>query len=211
MNISWRKIRQKIQSHADSYVVAVSGGVDSMFLLDFMSRCDVRLHVAHVDHKLRENSYLERILVEESTKALGLPFSYHECSSMAGVESIEAEARNQRYAYLQEVRLSTGSAKIITAHHLNDQVETILLRLMRGHDHNTLGMRVDNGTVFRPLLEVPKELIRAESVRRGLKWIEDPTNASIDFERNWVRNSLIPQMLERRNVLQTIPKGLLDE
>lgn len=207
MSISWRKIRQQIQSHAGSYVVAVSGGVDSMFLLDFMTRCDVRLHIAHVDHKLRADSYLERQFVQETAQGLGLPFSYHECSGIHHADSIEAEARAQRYNYLIDLRNEIQADKVVTAHHLNDQVETILLRLMRGHPHTALGMPVDNGVVYRPFLEIPKEEILRQATQRKLKWMDDPSNILLDYERNWVRHCILPEMMKRRNVIQTIARG----
>lgn len=207
MNVSWRKIRNNIQTHAQKYVVAVSGGVDSMFLLDFVSNCKTQYVIAHVDHKLRETSYLEKQLVEQTAKQLKVPFFHTECSGIADASSIEAEARNQRYAFLREVKQQVGAEKILTAHHLNDQVETILLRLMRGLPHDSLGMREDNGDVYRPFLTIPKDEIVAAAKRRNLSWIEDETNVSQDFERNWVRHTILPEMMKRRNVLKTIPRG----
>lgn len=211
MSISWRKIRQEIQSHAGSYVLAVSGGVDSMFLLDFMSRCDVPLHVAHVDHMLRRDSHLERILVQETAEALQLPFSYIELPDLhKATGSIEAQARIARYGFLQDVRHKIGFERIVTAHHLNDQVETILLRLMRGHQHDELGMQKDRGLVYRPFLEVPKEEILQQAKLRNLKWIDDPSNVQLSYERNWVRHTILPEMMKRRNVMKTIPAGLAE-
>ena len=190
-------------------VVAVSGGVDSMFLLDFLTRCNVRLHVAHVNHNLRPEALQEQQFVQTTTKALGLPFSTITCQGIADAPSIEAEARRQRYEFLRSVKQDVNAFAIVTGHHLNDQVETILLRLMRGAPHDRLGMVENNGDVFRPFLEVSKEEILREATQRNLAWMEDSSNSDEDFERNWVRHTLLPEMMKRRNVMKTIPSGLL--
>ena len=190
-------------------VVAVSGGVDSMFLLDFLTRCDVRLHVAHVNHNLRPEALAEQEFVQRTAKQLGLPFSTITCEGIAEAVSIEAEARRQRYDFLRSVKREIGAYAIVTGHHLNDQVETILLRLMRGAPHDSLGMVENNGDVLRPFLEIPKETILQEANHRKLVWMEDPSNTNEDFERNWVRHTLLPEMMKRRNVMKTIPGGLL--
>jgi len=190
-------------------VVAVSGGVDSMFLLDFLTRCDVQLHVAHVNHNLRPEAVQEQQFVQATAERLGLPFSTITCHGIAEADSIEAEARRQRYDFLRSVKREIQAYAIVTGHHLNDQVETILLRLMRGAPHDRLGMVANNGDVLRPFLEVSKEKILKEATHRKLVWMEDASNGDEDFERNWVRHTLLPEMMKRRNVLKSIPSGLL--
>lgn len=121
---------------------------------------------------------------------------------MKVASSLEAEARDQRYRFFNEVKFA--DEMLVTGHHANDQVETVLLRLMRGYPDDNLRMKRVDGNRYKPFLEVPKDVILERSRHLGLVWSEDESNSDNIHERNWVRNVIIPQMMERRNVLRTI-------
>src|SRR5438445_4950610 len=112
-----------------SYAVAVSGGVDSVVLLDILAkRDDLELAVAHFDHGIREDSVEDRHFVEGLAKNYGLPFIYEEGS--LGPKSSEAEAREARYKFLRQAQKKAGAKAIITAHHQDDLLETAILNML---------------------------------------------------------------------------------
>ncbi len=121
---------------------------------------------------------------------------------MHSAASLEAEARRQRYEFFSGVK--RPGELLMTAHHANDQLETIILRLMRGYPHDQLRIQKFSGERYRPFLDVPKAEIVLQATRRGYTWLEDASNQDSKHERNWVRNELIPQMAARRNVLRSI-------
>lgn len=205
---AWRAIRDEINGGVAGrgrYLLAVSGGVDSMFLAEFFHRnCRLPFRVAHFDHALRPASIAEREMVAAWCADRGVAFltARGDPQAMRDAPSLEAEARVQRYAFMEGVR--HPDEMLVTAHHANDQLETVLMRLMRGYPDTNLRMLRVDADRYKPLLSVPKETILAQARARGVRWMEDESNASLDMERNWVRNSLVPQMMERRNVLRTI-------
>jgi tRNA(Ile)-lysidine synthetase-like protein len=205
MQVRWNQIIDEIKGAADAYLLAVSGGVDSIFMLQFMAKNTGKpLRVAHFNHGLRDQSVEEEQLVRKTCADLGLEchVGYGDPSKMRAAASLEAEARAQRYQFFSAVRRQ--EELLMTGHHANDQLETIILRLMRGYPHDKLSMRKFAGSRYRPFLEVPKALIVEQATRRGYQWMEDASNADSTHERNWVRNELIPEMSKRRNVLKSI-------
>lgn len=205
MQVSWNKIIDEIRSASDAYLLAVSGGVDSVFMLEFMVRNSGRpLRVAHFNHGLRAESGAEEELVRDlcARHGLELHVGYGDPEAMRASPSLEAEARRQRYAFFAEVR--SKDELLVTGHHANDQLETIVLRMMRGYPHDNLRIRKRAGSRYRPFLDVPKTEIVEQAKRRGFRWLEDASNDDIQHERNWVRNVIIPEMAKRRNILKTI-------
>jgi len=182
-------------SAGDAVVVAVSGGVDSMVLLHllrFGSRVpEVRLVVAHVDHAMRGGSAGDAAWVRGVCVAWGL--------ELRGVRldpppTGEAEARRRRYAFLERVREESGARLTLTAHHADDQAETVLFRVLRGTGIRGLrGIRErrDPG-LWRPLLSFTRAEIRRYAEAQGLAWREDPTNVQ-PLARNVVRHRLLPE------------------
>lgn len=205
MQVAWRTIINEINTTADRYMLCVSGGVDSMFLLDFFIRkCKRPMRVAHFDHKLRPTSAEEGMLVRSICESHGIEFlsGHGDPDAMRSASSLEAEARNQRYGFFER-HLQVGEL-LVTGHHADDQVETVIMRLMRGYPDNQLRMHKVRGNRYKPFLSVPKSTILEQAQHRELTWIEDKSNADTIHERNWVRHVLVPQMMERRNVLKTI-------
>lgn len=207
--MNWRHLKQEIVDQKKSFILGVSGGVDSMFLLDFVSRLNVRVVVAHFDHGIHELSSDYARFVEDRAKHYEKEFivgygniNIDAASREGGLENV---ARTQRYAFLEKARVETGCDMIMTAHHLNDQIETIFLRLMRGCAHNDLCMQEH---IYRPLINVEREEIENSVRNRKIPYKEDPTNVDISYDRNWLRLEILPQLMERRNLLASMKLGI---
>lgn len=177
------------------YVVAVSGGVDSVALLHLLAqRPDLQLVVAHFDHGIRPDSAKDRRHVQKLAQEYGLPFVYH--TANLGARASEAQARAARYQFLHQVREVSKADAIITAHHQDDLLETIILNMLRGTGRRGLSSLKSTDVVKRPLLHVPKnELLRFAS-REGLRWREDSTNTDDRYLRNYIRKNILPRFAE---------------
>ncbi len=181
-------------------VVALSGGVDSLALLDLLHEGleavapelpRLELHPAHFDHRMRAESTDEADRLEAVMKRRGLPL--HRGVAPAPPRS-EAEARSLRFRFLRGVRDEVGARWILLGHHADDQRETVLFRILRGTGIRGLrGMEPCRPPdLLRPLLEVDRAVIRAHAERRGLEPIEDPSNRDPAFARNRIRHELLP-------------------
>lgn len=174
-------------------MVAVSGGVDSVVLLDLLTRQPgLELAVAHFDHGIRPDSAEDRMLVQKAAAVYGLPFFYEEGSLGAGAS--EARARTARYDFLERIREQEGARAIITAHHQDDLVETMILNLLRGTGRKGLAGLGDRPTVLRPLLHLSKKELVEYAQSHHLRWREDSTNADDRYARNYIRHQLMPRL-----------------
>lgn len=191
----------EIQLAPGTYVVAVSGGVDSMTLLDLLARkqkaarrnrtapfCFV---VAHLDHGIRPNSHLDRRLVQSAAHRHKLAFVYDQVE--LGPAASEATARWARYEFLNAVKRASGATAIITAHHGDDLVETAILNLLRGSGRKGL-TALYSDEIIRPLIEFSKRELVAYGKSRGLTWREDPTNRDVRYRRNYIRRRVVPRL-----------------
>lgn len=183
-----------------SYVVAVSGGVDSMALLHVLymkalQNRDWKLTVAHLDHGIRDDSNEDRELVQAVAKQHDLPFVYKEAGLGAGTS--EAKAREVRYKFLQDVRAASGAEAIITAHHQDDVLETAIINILRGTGRKGLSALKTQTDIVRPLLKVSKKELVAYATDNGLDWREDSTNDDATYLRNYVRRKLLTQFNEK--------------
>lgn len=175
------------------YVVAVSGGVDSVVLLELLQQYpEYELVVAHYDHGIRPDSHKDRQLAAQLAKEYGLPFVYDEGG--LGADTSEATARDKRYEFLYRVRLQSKADAIVTAHHQDDMLETALLNLLRGSHRKGLSSLKSTDIVKRPLLHTPKKQIVSYARANGLKWREDVTNLDTKYKRNYIRHSLITKL-----------------
>ncbi|MBC7581677.1 tRNA lysidine(34) synthetase TilS [Aeromicrobium sp.] len=181
----------KIDMPGGKYVVAVSGGVDSVVLLDLLRMYpDVKITVAHFDHGIREDSHLDRAHVQQLARRYQLPFVYDK--GRLGDGASEAEARQARYAFLAKVRERTQADALVTAHHENDVLETAVINLLRGTGRKGLSSLTSGEGIIRPLLDVPKSEIIDYAQRHGLVWREDSTNGDSKYLRNRIRNDMLP-------------------
>lgn len=211
---SWKKLRNEINGNdSTGYLLAISGGVDSMLLLDFFRRQSaIPFHVAHFDHHIRESSHEDASIVREYCDEHLLPFSFGHGEGLSDIKNQECQARIQRWAFLNKTAIEYGCSHVVTAHHLNDQIENIFLRLIRGNPHSNLLMQkfaeIDGIVRYKPLLDVPKEEIVKTAKRMRVRWIEDDTNGDTSYDRNWMRQIIIPQLMERRNLIKSMANGI---
>lgn len=185
-----RLVARALWKPGERVAVAVSGGRDSIVLLDLLHRTAGvhrgRLLVVTVDHGLREGSAEDAAVAVAAAEARGLLWRR---ARLGLGRASEGEARAARYAWLDGVDADV----VALAHHRDDQVETLLLGLLRGHGARSLaGMAPRRGRYVRPLLDEPRAALAAWAERQGLGWAEDPTNASPDHLRNRVRHELVP-------------------
>jgi tRNA(Ile)-lysidine synthase len=194
------RFARRVRAHGglgdeDAVVVGVSGGVDSMALLHLLrfgpQLPRLRLVAAHVDHGMRPGSAGDAAWVLGVCAAWGV-----EARSVRldPPPDDEAGARRRRYAFLERVRAEEGAPLTLTAHHADDQAETVLFRALRGTGIRGLrGIRERRGpALWRPLLPFTREEILDYAVAAGLAWREDPTNAH-PLARNVIRNRLLPE------------------
>jgi len=181
-----------------TYVVAVSGGVDSVALLHLLYEMDRRAGlghrfiVAHFDHGIRSDSDEDRRHVQRLARHYGFPFVYEQATLGPGAS--EATARAARYKFLHHVRHASGARAVITAHHQDDVIETALLNLLRGTGGRGLHSLRSRELVKRPLLDVKKKDLVHYAEANGLVWRDDSTNANTAILRNYVRHKVVANM-----------------
>ncbi len=174
-----------------SLLLAVSGGPDSMALLDWLGRgWQGAVSAATVDHGLRPESAGEAAMVARYCDSAGMAHAtLHPAVPITG--SLQSAARTARYALLQAHADAIGAQFIVTAHHADDQLETMLMRLARGGGVDGLaGIRARVGRVVRPLLGFRKADLLGHCQRAGIAFVEDPSNANRDFDRVRMREAL---------------------
>jgi len=208
VELEFRRAAAALLPRDAQVLVAVSGGGDSIALLHLL-HCmgqthGLSLRVAHLDHGLRRGSRTDRRFVEQAARGLQLPCSSdrREVATLRRKdESPEEAARRVRRAFLQESARQTGCRWIATGHTLDDQAETVLMRLVRGAGATALtGMAVSGpGPFVRPLLELERDELRSWLRRRHLSFRDDPTNHDLRFDRNRVRRLALPLLADVLN------------
>ncbi len=189
------------------YVLAVSGGVDSMVLMDLLrQRPDIKLTVAHFDHGIRAESAEDRRLVQQEAARHGLPFVY--THGNLGEDASEATARDARYKFLRKVQQTVNAHGIITAHHQDDLLETVVMNILRGTGRKGLSPLISMNGIHRPLLHVPKQKLHEHARDNQLVWHEDSTNTDQKYARNYIRHSLLPHVDEhgKTRLLELVAK-----
>lgn len=172
-------------------IVALSGGLDSVALLHLCRFTPGlpfgALAAAHFDHRMRRDSAADAAWVRGLCRAWDVPLRIGAADTPP---RSEAEARAMRYAFLEDV---SDGARILTAHHADDQAETVLLRLIRGTGLRGLaGIRETRGRIARPLLPFRRRELEAYARTVGLTWREDPTNIELRYARNRIRHEVLP-------------------
>jgi tRNA(Ile)-lysidine synthase len=192
----------KVNLPPGRYVIAVSGGVDSVVLLHLLAKNTTNderplghnLTVAHFDHGIRPDSSSDRMFVQKLAKDYELPFVFDRAKLGSGAS--EEEARFARYSFLERVLKASAASAVITAHHQDDVLETAILNLYRGTGRKGLTSLANRTNILRPLLEVPKRDIIAYATRHKLQWQEDSTNTDQRYRRNYVRYNVMPLLDE---------------
>ncbi len=183
-------------------MVAVSGGIDSMVLLDVLAHTPgLELTVAHFEHGVRADSDEDRELVQRAAEQYGLPFVFEHGN--LGPNVSEAAARAARYAFLRRVKKTAGAQAIITAHHQDDLIETAIINMLRGTGRKGLNSLRSTDEIIRPLLHVTKSAVYdyASGYARNyddhnIIWNVDSTNNSDRYLRNYIRRHLIKYLGE---------------
>lgn len=152
----------------------------------------LKLIVAHFDHGIREDSHLDRELVEQYAKNSHLPFVH--TKGMLGPKASEATAREARYKFLKSVQESSGAQAIVTGHHQDDMLETALLNMLRGTGRRGLTALKSTDGIIRPLLMYPKERIKEYATTHKLAWREDSTNTDLHYRRNYIRHNFMTKL-----------------
>jgi len=190
-------------------LAAVSGGADSVCLLNVLIELEFQLEVAHFDHQTRNGeSGRDAEFVGETAARLGLPFHVEsrpiDQESRGSGKSFEEYARSARYEFLTRVARARGCEAVATGHHADDNAETILMRLIRGTTPGgAAGIPAVGAwggvSVIRPLLGVTRAEVMAYVAKRGLEYRQDTTNVDVRYARNRVRHELLPLLAERYN------------
>lgn len=194
--------KHELWSQKESFIVAVSGGPDSLCLLDVLyllsQKHDFTLHVAHVNYRLRGKAAdLDEALVREHAQHYGLTLSVLH-PKKTGSANLEEKLRELRYRFFEKIRKQKHSTLVAVAHHQDDQAETFLLRLLRGSGMRGLSaMQAKNDVTVRPLIEMPRADILRYLKERSITYRTDDSNNESVFLRNRLRNELIP-LLEKQ-------------
>ena len=194
--------------------VAVSGGRDSVALLDWLARSGGyagAVVVVHVDHKLRgsesdgDREFVRRLAADAGLELVLREVDVPEFCLRHGYGT-EQGARLIRRRVFEQIVEDGVAERVLTAHHLSDQTESVLMHVFRGSGIDGLcGMREDDGVVFRPMLTTPAETIAAYAEKRRLGWRVDSSNADTAYSRNYLRHVVLPAI---RKLYPTIEKNI---
>jgi tRNA(Ile)-lysidine synthase len=187
------------------YVIAVSGGVDSMALLDLLAKKPgLEIVVAHFNHGIRQDAAEDERLVAGRAKELRLPYAIGYGS--LGKKASEEAARNARYEFLFSVQKKHVAKAVITAHHQDDLIETAFINLLRGTGYKGLAAIKANNKVLRPLLKSPKSEVLKYALVNKLVWREDASNNQDVYLRNYLRKNVVNELSydERQKLISNI-------
>ncbi|HTH54484.1 MAG TPA: tRNA lysidine(34) synthetase TilS [Cyclobacteriaceae bacterium] len=194
--------KKKLCTDKDKILLAVSGGIDSMVMLHLFQECKFDISVAHCNFQLRgSESGGDELFVREFCTHHSIPFftKRFDTSEYATTNSLSTQmaARELRYAWFGQLMADNHFDCLATAHHLNDSVETVLMSFVRGSSTEGLdGIAVKNGKIVRPLLFATRDQISSYAQENKISWREDSSNASNDYQRNFIRNRVVPLLKE---------------
>ena len=201
------RVRKTVTRHGlltpgDKVLIAYSGGGDSTALLEVLQRLrekyDLRLALAHFNHRLRRAAEDDEQFAAEQARRRGLPFYLGREDVRAHAAdkglNLEEAARERRYEFLKSTAARVGADRIATGHTMTDQAETVILRILRGTGPTGLGgiSPAVGGVIIRPLLEVEHDELESWLRAEGIPWREDESNRDRRFLRNRVRLDLLP-------------------
>ncbi|MDV3195911.1 MAG: tRNA lysidine(34) synthetase TilS, partial [Candidatus Phytoplasma stylosanthis] len=191
------------------YIISVSGGVDSMVLLDYLYHLKYSLIVVHFNHLKRNQSFEEKKIVEQYCFLKKIPFHYFELKIEE--KDFQNQARSLRKEKLKKVAVQYKTFYLMTAHHLDDLSETILFKIARGSSilgYSGMQPFFQEGNFYfvKPFLYVPKQKIINYARDKKILFLEDHTNQLNLYNRNKIRNKIIPFFKQMNNFLKNITK-----
>lgn len=213
-NIQNFAFQNNLWEKGSKIVVGVSGGPDSVCLLDVLATLSKKfafeLHIAHVNYNLRgSDSIKDCELVKKLGDKYGIQVSLIGPNKADYKGNLESNLRNLRYDFFEKLRNELGFDLIAVAHNLDDQAETVLMRIIRGSGLEGLSsIKAKRDTVIRPLLKISKKEILAYNKQNKLKFRLDKSNKNLDFTRNRIRHELLPYLEKHFN--QSIKGTLTD-
>jgi len=187
--------KNSLFSPADHLILSVSGGVDSMVLLDLFRQFPYKLTVAHINHGLRaQESVQDELFVTAQSNNLGIDCFTHNIKEQLAQSkgNKQNNARNLRYRFLEDLRAKIDAQWILTAHHLDDSIETMIHNFYRGTGLNGLtGIKCIQNNLVRPLLFAPKSDILDYADKHQIAYREDSSNLTDDYNRNKIRHHIL--------------------
>lgn len=194
---------EKLLDLNNLYVVGVSGGCDSMALLDIMQKKGYRIIVCHVNYHLRNDSDLDQKTVEDYCKKHNIRCFVKEIDSKQySKENFQMQARKLRYQFYRNIASKYNTDEIVLAHHLDDVIENIVMQLQRNNTKGYLGIKdvsnVFDMIVIRPFLKVRKHVLRNYCHDHKVFYRDDYTNFETDFTRDFVRNVTLKKYSEKQ-------------
>jgi len=206
------RFKKRFKNLKPKLLVSVSGGVDSMVLCDLLLKLNLDFSIAHVNYKLRgkESDFDENFVKNYANqKKINFYSISHDLSTCS--KSIQAKAREIRYNYLHKLKDDNKFDYILTAHHFDDNIETVFLNLRRGKKNNSfLGIREKHNQLIRPLINFTKDEIKKYALEHNLSWRDDSTNKENKYERNKIRNLIIPVLNKVNPRYRTSFKNLFE-
>ena len=194
--------RHTLCKTTDKILLAVSGGLDSMVMLHLFVEAGYRIAVAHCNFQLRgKQSEDDETFVADTCRQLKVRcfarrFNTDQHASARGI-SIQMAARELRYAYFEELVKDHAFGHVATAHHFSDTIESVFLNLIRGTGLDGLrGIAVKKEKIIRPMLFASRQMIHDYAAKENIEWREDASNASDDYQRNFLRHQVIPKLKE---------------
>lgn len=194
--------QQNLSNSGTPILVACSGGIDSMVLINVLQKLNYTIAIAHCNFQLRfEESNEDEKFIEQYANENSIPFHVIKFDTKALKKekniSTQMAARELRYEWFEQIRKENHYHKIAVAHHLDDQIETILLNLSKGTGIQGLaGMQAKNEFIIRPMLEISRQQIINYASENNIEYREDSSNASDDYQRNKLRHHVLPILKE---------------
>ena len=195
-------ISSLLENEKPHFLLAVSGGIDSMVLLDFFQKNYELLNfsVAHINHNYHSESKRMENFVKAECEKKQCRLIIKSLQSTNITSNIESQLRKLRYNKLEQIRAEINADLIVTAHHADDQVETILMKILNSSGLDGLqGVRKVNQKIIRPLHDISKKEIINYANLNSLNFIDDPTNLDSIFTRNFLRKNVIPELKKIKN------------
>ena len=191
------------------FLLAVSGGIDSMVMLDFFvknqSNLDYKISVCHINHNYHSKSLKMSKIVSDYCNKNNIEHFNVILKKQVLNNNIESQLRKKRYNELEKIRTKINAHYIITAHHFDDQIETALMRILNSSSLDSImGIKTLNNIIFRPLIDVSKNEINSYAKKNKIVYGIDPTNNDISLTRNFLRKKVVP-LLEKIKPNLVIP------